>query len=248
MYFVTVSHRAKRAVKLFVLLICVVAVARFGLAVTTGELAVMGRLQPIRHLTGASDKVALTFDLSWGEIMPPKVLAVLKEYQVKCTFFLSGPWATSHPDVVAEIVRDGHEVGSHGYRHVNMSTLTAEAIKDNISRAHEAIRTASGQEPKLLRPPNGDYNDLVIQTAEGLGYKVVDWGVDSHDWMNPGVSYIVKRVLDRVQGGDVVLMHASDTCKQTDQALPGILEGLAAKGLKVVTVGELASASGGTGN
>jgi len=247
LYFVTVSHRTKRAVKLFVLLVGVVAVARFGLAVTTGELAVMGRLQPIRHVTGASDKVALTFDLSWGEIVPPKVLAVLKEYQVKCTFFLSGPWATSHPDVVAEIVRDGHEVASHGYRHVNMSTLTAEAIRDNISRAHEAIKAASGQEPTLIRPPNGDYNDLVIQTAESMGYKVVDWGVDSHDWMNPGVSYIVKRVLDRAQGGDVILMHASDTCKQTDQALPAVLEGLAAKGLKVVTVGELVSASAGTG-
>lgn len=243
MYFVTVSRRTKQAVRLFVLLVCVVAVARFGLAVTTGELAVMGRLQPIRHVSGISDKVAITFDLSWGEVMPPKVLAVLKEYQVKCTFFLSGPWATSHPDVVAEIVRDGHEIGSHGYRHVNMSTLTAEAITDNISRAHEAIKTASGQEPTLLRPPNGDYNDLVIQTAEGLGYKVVDWGVDSQDWMNPGVSYIVKRVLDKAQAGDVILMHASDTCKQTDQALPAILEGLAAKGFKVVTVSELVSAA-----
>lgn len=247
MYFVTVSHRTKRAIRVFVLLVTVVAVARFGLAVTTGELAVMGRLQPIRHVTGVPDKVAVTFDVSWGEIMPPKVLAVLKEYQVKCTFFLSGPWATSHPDVVAEIVRDGHEIGSHGYRHVNMSTLTEEAIRDNISRAHQAIKEASGLEPHLFRPPNGDYNDLVIQTAESMGYRVVDWGLDSQDWMNPGVSYIVKRVLERVQGGDVVLMHASDTCKQTDQALPAILEGLAAKGLKVVTVGELISAGPGSG-
>jgi polysaccharide deacetylase family sporulation protein PdaB len=248
LYFVTVSHRTKRAVKLFVLLVCVVAVARFGLAITTGELAVMGRLQPIRRIAGIQSQVALTFDLSWGEVMPPKVLAVLREYQVKCTFFLSGPWASSHPDLVAEIVRDGHEIASHGYRHVNMSTLTAEAIQDNITRAHEAIKTASGQEPKLLRPPNGDYNDLVIQRAEALGYRVIDWGLDSHDWMNPGVSYIVKRVTDKVQAGDIVLMHASDTCRETDQALPAILEGLAAKGLKVVTVGELIQASSNTGN
>ncbi len=247
MYFVTVSHRTKRAVRLFALLVCVVAVARFGLAVTTGELAVMGRLQPIRHVTGVAGEVALTFDLSWGEVTPPKVLAVLKEYQVKATFFLSGPWATSHPDIVAEIVRDGHEIASHGYRHVNMSTLTAEAIRDNITRADEAIAAVAGQKPTLIRPPNGDYNDLVIQTAEELGYKVVDWGVDSHDWMNPGVSYIVKRVLDRAQPGDVILLHASDTCKQTDQALPAILEGLAAKGLKVVTVTELISASSDSG-
>jgi len=242
--FVTVSHRAKRAVRLVVLLVLLLGIARLGLAVTTGELAVMGRLEPIRKVPGVQDKVALTFDLSWGEVMPPKVLAVLREYGLKCTFFLSGPWAASHPDLVAAIVKDGHEIASHGYRHVNMSTLTKEAIEDNIRRAHEAIKAASGQEPRLLRPPNGDYNDLVIQTAESLGYKVIDWGLDSHDWMNPGVSYIVRRVLDRVQPGDIILMHASDTCKQTDQALPGIIEGLASRRLVVVTVSELLAATG----
>jgi polysaccharide deacetylase family sporulation protein PdaB len=248
LYFVTVSHRTKRALKLFVLLVCMVAIARFGLAVTTGELAVMGRLQPIRRLPGAAGQVALTFDLSWGEVMPPKVLAVLREYKVKCTFFLAGPWATSHPDLVAEIVRDGHEIGSHGYRHVNLSTLTAEAIKDNLSRAGEAIKAVSGQAPTLLRPPNGDYNDLLIETARALGYEVITWGLDSHDWMNPGVSYIVKRVTDKVEAGAIVLMHASDTCKETDQALPTILEALAARGLRVVTVGELIQAGSGAGN
>jgi len=246
--FVTVHHRTKRALRLFVLLLGVVAVARLGLAISTGELTVMGRLQPIRHINGAGSKVALTFDLSWGEVMPPKVLAVLREYGVKGTFFLSGPWASSHPDLVAEIVKDGHEIASHGYRHVNMSTLTKEALEENIRRAHEAIKAASGQEPRYLRPPNGDFNDLVIGVAESLGYKVIDWGVDSHDWMNPGVSYIVKRVLDRAQPGDVVLMHASDTCKQTDQALAAIIEGLAAKGLQIVTVGRLIEAAPGTGN
>ncbi|RJQ11259.1 MAG: polysaccharide deacetylase family sporulation protein PdaB [Bacillota bacterium] len=244
MLFVTVSHRTKQAVKLFVLLVCVVALARVGLAITNGELAVVGRLQPIRNVTGAGDRVAVTFDISWGEVMPPKVLAVLKEYGVTCTFFLSGPWASSHPELVSDIVRDGHEIASHGYRHVNMSTLTKEAIEENIKQAHEAIKEASGVEPDLLRPPNGDYNNLVIETAQGLGYKVIEWGLDSHDWMNPGVTYIVKRVLDRAKSGDIVLMHASDTCRQTDQALPAILEGLAAKGVKVVTVGELLEGAG----
>jgi polysaccharide deacetylase family sporulation protein PdaB len=239
LFFVTVSHRAKRAMRLFVLLVCVVAVARLGLAVTTGELAVMGRLHPVRQVPAAGEKIALTFDLSWGEVMPPKVLGVLRDAGIECTFFLSGPWASSHPDLVTEIVRDGHEIASHGYRHVNMSTLTEEGIRDNISRAGEAISSVSGQQPRLLRPPNGDYSDLVIQTAEAMGYRVITWGLDSHDWMNPGVSYIIDRVLTRAKGGDIVLLHASDTCKQTDQALTGIIEGLTAKGFQLVTVGEL---------
>jgi len=131
--FVTVSSRVKRAARLFVLLVCVVAVARFGLAVTTGELAVMGRLRPIRSVPEAEGKVALTFDLSWGEVVPPKVLAVLEEYEVKCTFFLSGPWAASHPELVADIVAAGHEVGSHGYRHVNLSSLNEDGIDGRVN-------------------------------------------------------------------------------------------------------------------
>jgi len=237
--FVTVSNRAKRALRLFVLLVCVVAVARFGLAVTTGELAVMGRLHPVRNVPGAENKIALTFDLSWGEVVPPKVLAVLREYEVKCTFFLSGPWAASHPELVAEIIRDGHEVASHGYRHVNLSSLNEEGIRENISKAGEAIEAVAGGRPRFLRPPNGDYSDLVIKVAESMGYKVIDFGLDSHDWMNPGVSYIVNRVLDKARSGDIVLMHASDTCKQTDEALPAIIEGLTSKGFGLVTVGDL---------
>ncbi len=246
MYFVTVSHRAKRAVRLFVLLVAVVVIARLGLAVTTGEVAVIGRLQPIRTVPGAQNMVALTFDLSWGEVMPAKVLAVLREHGLQCTFFLSGPWASSHPDLVSELVADGHEIASHGYRHVNLSSLDEQGIRENLRRAEEAITAAGGERPRLLRPPNGDYNDLVIRTAEAMGYKVVNWGLDSHDWMNPGVSYIVDRVLGKVRPGDIVLLHASDTCKQTDQALPAIIEGLAAKGFQLVTVSRLleAGASG----
>lgn len=243
MFVVAVNQRTKRALRLFILLVCVVAVARLGLAVTTGEIAVMGRLKPVENVAAAGDRVALTFDLSWGEVVPPKVLAVLREYELACTFFLSGPWAASHPDLVAELVRDGHEVASHGYRHVNMTTLTEEGIRDNITRAEEAITAAAGQRPRFLRPPNGDYNDLVIKTAEALGYQVINWGLDSHDWMNPGVSYIVDRVLEKTEAGDVVLLHASDTCKQTDEALPAIIEGLQAKGFQLVTVSELVEGS-----
>jgi len=72
-----------------------------------------------------------------------------------------------------------------------------------------------------------------------MGYKVIDFGLDSHDWMNPGVDYIADRVLEKARSGDIILMHASDTCKQTHEALPAIIEGLTSKGFKLVTVSEL---------
>ena len=75
--------------------------------------------------------------------------------------------------------------------------------------------------------------------AQQLGYTVVLWGTDSHDWMNPGVGVITGRVLRLAHPGDIVLLHASDTCKQTDIALPAIISGLRRQGYRLVTVDRL---------
>ena len=72
-----------------------------------------------------------------------------------------------------------------------------------------------------------------------MEYKVIQWSLDSLDWMNPGANTIAERVIKRAKPGDIVLMHASDTCKQTTEALPVILKELKKQGYKFVTVSEL---------
>ncbi|ADI02276.1 MULTISPECIES: polysaccharide deacetylase family sporulation protein PdaB [Syntrophothermus] len=208
---------------------------------TTGVVYVQAyhKLKPIFEVPTNKKIVALTFDISWGNTTPMPVIEILKKEAVRCTFFLSGPWVRQYPDIPQRIKADGHEIGSHGNRHVNLSTLSKAEIKKEIEEAHKAIQEVTGIEPNLIRTPNGDYNDTVIQTAEECNYRVIQWSVDSLDWMNPGVDIIVERVTKKVHPGAIILMHASDTCKQTTEALPRIIQGLKREGYELVTVSEL---------
>lgn len=198
--------------------------------------------QPLRSVPVSGKEIALTFDISWGMVMPPKVLAILVKEKVPATFFLSGPWAERHPDLVLQMVRDGFQVESHGQAHVNYSGLSEEGIAANIRQADDILKRITGQKIDMVRPPNGDYDKRTLAVANRLGYTVVLWDTDSLDWMNPGVGNIVRRVLHRAHPGDIVLLHASDTCKQTDLALPAIIAGLRQAGYTFVTLDQLLSA------
>lgn len=194
---------------------------------------------PVFYVKTDQKKVALTFDISWGRNTVPKVLDILKEEGVRATFFLSGPWARRHPDLVRRIVDDGHEIGSHGDRHVNLSRHSRAEVARNIQKADTDLRAVSGQEPRFFRPPNGDYDDVVIETARSLGYETVLWAIDTLDWKNPGPDYMVRRVMQQVFNGAIILMHASDSSRQIHLALREIIQKLRAEGYELLTVGEL---------
>ncbi|WP_044641922.1 polysaccharide deacetylase family sporulation protein PdaB [Risungbinella massiliensis] len=186
--------------------------------------------------------VALTFDISWGEKRTGPILDVLEQKGLKkATFFLSSPWSETHPDIVKRIVDSGYEIGSHGHKHENYSTLSDEEIRKQISTAHSILKKVTGKDPNLIRYPNGDFDKRVIKIADELGYKSIQWDTDSLDWKNPGVDKIVKRVTSKAHPGDIILLHASDSCQQTHEALPQIIDQLKEQGYEFVTVSELLS-------
>lgn len=184
--------------------------------------------------------IALTFDISWGDKRTEPILNVLKDKGVqKATFFLSSPWSKTHPEIVKAIQQQGYEIGSHGHKHVNYSGLNEEEITRQISSAHSILTDLTGKEPKLLRLPNGDFDKRVLKIAQSKGYSVIQWDTDSQDWMNKGVQNIVDRVVSKAHPGDIVLLHASDSVKQTHEALPIIIDELRKKGYEFVTVSDL---------
>jgi len=197
------------------------------------------KLKPIYEVKTDKKVVALTFDISWGNNTPLPVIDILKNNGIKCTFFLSGPWVKQYPDIPKRIKEDGHEIGSHGYRHINLSNLSKSEIKDEILKAQNNIKEVTGIDVNLIRTPNGDFNDQVIEAAHECNYEVIQWSTDSLDWMNPGVNSIIERVSKKVHPGDIILMHASDTCKQTTEALPIVIQNLKNQGYEFVTVSEL---------
>ena len=191
---------------------------------------------------GKEKEVSLTFDIDWGDEKAVPILDTLKEHSItNATFFLSASWAERHPQVVKRIIEDGHEIGSMGYQSENYTSLDNAKVKKDILKAKEVFQKLEVKNIHLLRPPNGNFNKEVLQVATSLGYSVVHWSVDSHDWLNPGKDVIVSNVISKVEKGDIVLMHASDSAKQTKEALPEILKSLKEKELKVTTVSDLIS-------
>jgi len=238
MFYVVNGRKVKRY-----FLICVGIVFACGVIYAEKDnITVFAPQQPAAIYSIPTDKkiVALTFDISWGEKRAIPILNVLKEKQVnKATFFLSAPWSQTHPDIVKKIVDDGYEVGSHGHKHDNYSTFSDEEIRQQITTAHSILSQVTGKAPNLIRLPNGDFDKRVLRIAEELHYKVIQWDTDSLDWMNIGTDKIVNRVVEKAHPGDIILLHASDSSKQTHEALPAIIDQLSAKGYEFVTVSEL---------
>ncbi|HWI63151.1 MAG TPA: polysaccharide deacetylase family sporulation protein PdaB [Symbiobacteriaceae bacterium] len=196
-------------------------------------------LRPIYSAKTDQKVISLTFDISWGQKMAPKVLDVLKQENVKATFFLSGPWAKNHEELVARIKADGHQIESHGQEHVDLDKLGREGAAKNIAKAHAILEEMTGKAPTYIRPPNGAFNKASVQGARDLGYATVIWSVDSLDWKNPGVETIINRSTKLIHPGAIILMHASDSCRQTDQALPTVIQTLKQQGYQFLLLDPL---------
>lgn len=121
----------------------------------------------------------------------------------------------------------------------NLSQYDAGYIRQNIERTHAILARLSGQTPRFFRPPNGDFDDLVVRTARSLGYETVIWAVDSLDWKNPGADYMVQRVRKLAFPGAIVLFHASDSSRQVHEALPAVVADLKTRRYRFLTLGDL---------
>ncbi|SHH88394.1 polysaccharide deacetylase family protein [Desulfosporosinus lacus] len=211
-----------------------------------------GKLKPIYSVNVNTKAIGLTFDISWGEKTAEPILDILKKEETQATFFLSSPWAEKHQELVRRMITEGHEIGSHGNRHIDLNTLGAEEIGKEITSAQQVLEKITGQKIRLIRTPNGAYNNKVIATADELGYRVIQWSVDSLDWKRPGPSAVVNNVLNGprpgtgAKPGDIILFHASDSAPDTIEALPTVIQSLKSKGNTLLPVGKLLSQASST--
>lgn len=120
-----------------------------------------------------------------------------------------------------------------GYAYKNYANLENSDIKKDIVRAQTAFEKLGIKDVHLLRPPTGQFNKDVLKIANQYDYTVVHYSINSHDWTNPGVQKVIDNVSSQLAGGDIVLLHASDSAKQTEEALPEIINRLKEKGLKM---------------
>jgi peptidoglycan-N-acetylglucosamine deacetylase len=182
--------------------------------------------------------ISLTFNVGWGDEKAEPILEELKKQGVQsATFFLSGAWAERHPDIVEKINKQGYEIGSLGYAYKDYSEMEDAKVRQDILKAQEVFEKLNIKDVTLLRMPTGHFDKRVLSIADKLGLTVVHWSVNSQDWTNPGADQIVKNV-SAAKKGDIVLLHASDSAKQTQNALPQIVKSLKSKG-EFISVSEM---------
>ena len=182
--------------------------------------------------------IAMTFDDGPSSENTPRLLEMLKQRNIKATFFLIGENAAANPDLVRRILAEGHEIGNHSWTHPQLSKLSDDRVTAEITKTQDAIKDASGYTPTLLRPPYGAITARQREWIENqFGLNIILWSVDPLDWKRPGASVITQRILSQVRPGAIILSH--DIHKQTIDAMPATLDGLISKGYKFVTVTQL---------
>lgn len=193
---------------------------------------------PIYSVETDEKVISISFDAAWGAEYTKEILDILDEYDIKTTFFLVGFWIDKYPDMVKEIAARGHEVANHSTTHPQMSKLGRDQIITEIETTQKKLEELVGDSAvKLIRPPFGDYNDLLIKTCKELGYFPIQWDVDSLDWKEFGVEHMYNQVTKKVRNGSIVLFH--NNAKYTTKALPKILDHLLEEGYRIVPVSEL---------
>lgn len=186
--------------------------------------------------------VALTFDVVWMPAETGVLLDILDRYQVRVTFFLTGQWVRKNPDLAREIILRGHEIGQHSFSHQRLPELGDKELASEFDLLEKALREELNVTTKLFRPPYGDLDQRVQDFAAERGYTTVLWSINPHDWLNPGVDLIARRVLQNIHQGTIVLFHSSSS--QLPEALPLIIEGLRAKEYEMLTVSALLGLAG----
>lgn len=207
--------------------------------VVTASSNVNGRELPIYNVQTDKPQISLSFDAAWGNEDTQKILDILKENDVKVTFFATGGWVEKYPDDVKKIIEAGHDLGNHSENHKQMSTLSEIECKEEIMKVHERVKELTGYEMCLFRPPYGDYNNQVITCAYACKYYPIQWSIDSLDWKDYGVDDIISRVCssEHLENGAIILCH--NGAKYTAQALDTMIKNLKEKGYELVPISQL---------
>lgn len=192
------------------------------------------------------DVVALTFDDGPSPDTTPRILDILRAEGVRATFFVLGKHAEQHPEIVERIVREGHELGNHGYDHGILAFAGATQVHHQLQRTERLLRKAGGPPVRVFRAPHGFRSPFVARTARRLGYATCAWSAGVFDTAKPGADVIIKRSAKAMKPGAILLLHdadgwGDDDRSQTADALPGIIAAARERELEFLTMSEVAA-------
>lgn len=176
---------------------------------------------------GSKEKkyIYLTFDLGYEAGYTPKILEILKQNDVKATFFITAHYLNTQPDLVKQMIDEGHIIGNHTVNHKSMPSCSFETIKKEVMDLHAAVNNKFGYEMKYIRPPKGEYSERTVAYTNTLGYTTVMWSFAYDDWdesKQGREEYGKKKILDNIHNGEVMLLHA--TSKDNSNILDDVIK------------------------
>ncbi|MCI8444386.1 MAG: polysaccharide deacetylase family protein [Clostridia bacterium] len=156
--------------------------------------------------------VYLTFDEGYEAGYTPKILEVLKENEVKATFFLTAHYINTQEELVKQMIAEGHIVGNHTVNHKSMPDLSEEQIKNEVMQLHQTIYEKFNYEMKYIRPPKGEFSERTLQATNSLGYKTVMWSFAYEDWneeKQPEEEKSKVKIVNNLHNGEIMLLHGN---------------------------------------
>lgn len=185
-------------------------------------------------------QIALTFDDGPHPTLTPRILEILAKYNISATFFMVGQNVLNYPNAARAVIEAGHEVGNHTFTHPHLAGLNEQAIMDEIGKCEDALEELCEYRPHILRTPQGALTPSLERCLLDDDYILVLWSLDTRDWENKSTADVTRAVLDRVQPGDIILMHDFiGHNSKTPEALEKIIPILLSQGYEFVTVSEL---------
>lgn len=187
-------------------------------------------------LDNRQKRVALTFDIGY---MPENRdrMVWLHDQGIPATFFVLGVSVSRHPNVVTDVISNGHTLGNHSWDHLNFQDLSEEEIRKELQMTEQVVQAAdrSATTVPYFRAPFGAINARVRTIATDLGYHTVGWTIDSQDWVEGATGdSVFSQVTEQVCPGAIIIMHDANMA-----ALPRIIEFLGDNGYAVVPLKDL---------
>jgi peptidoglycan/xylan/chitin deacetylase (PgdA/CDA1 family) len=181
-------------------------------------------------------QVALTFDAGADASDTAKVLDTLRSRGLHCTFFLTGQFAETYPDLVRRISGEGHEIGNHSHSHPRFTDLSESQVRSELERTDAVIEKLTGDSTRpYFRFPYGAGSPQLVRQINSLGYLGVLWTCDTLDWeAGATVDGVRQRVRKYAVPGAIVLMHCGSRVEAL--ALPLVIGDLERSGYSVVTL------------
>lgn len=178
--------------------------------------------------------VALTFDDGPSRQNTNRILDALKQYNAHATFFMVGYNIDGNEDILRRVTEEGSEVANHSATHCKLTTLDAAGIASEVDAIADKIKSITGQESVLIRPPYGAADENVMAAIKD---PVILWSIDTEDWKTRNAQSTIQNIQSSVYDGAIILMH--DLYGETADAAVQIIEWLNSQGYQMVTVSEM---------